>query len=282
MTYKSLFTVLTDENLAEPTLRQASAMAAAHDAHLEVLCLGVDRNHAGYYYAGASAVMFEETLSRAQDEVDRIDAAARRVLNNSDIRWSCQSDISQLADLTRHVSARARFSDLVILPQPYGESSGAEMEPATEACLFDGQTPVLILPGDSSAKSASPRPKKIVVAWNESLEALNAVRAALPLLKSAEEVHVVVVDPPKHGSDQADPGGMLSQYLARHDVTVTVDLLPNTMPRVIDTLSRHATEKQAEMIVMGAYGHSRFRQAVFGGATRAMLEEAVLPVLMAH
>lgn len=279
MTYNCLFTVLTDETLIDNTLTHAIAAAQTHDAHLEVLCLGVDRTQTGYYYAGASAIVLQETITRANDEAQAIEARASKILKNSDIRWGSETGMAQLADLGRHVAARARFSDLVILPKPYGEGRGAECEPITEAALFEGHTPTLILPDEGAP---TPTPKRVLVGWNESIEALSAVRAALPLLTQADAVHVVVIDPPTHGPNRSDPGGLLSQYLARHGVKVEIDVLSKTLPRVSDVLMRHAADMDADMMVMGAYGHSRFREAIFGGATRNMLEMATLPVLMAH
>lgn len=279
MTYNCLFSVLTDADLVDETLDHAMAMASAHEAHLDVLCLGVDRSQTGYYYAGASAVVLQETITKAQDDAEEIEAKVRARLDGSGLLWATEKGVSQLADMGRHVAARARFSDLVILPQPYGEGRGAELEPATEAALFEGHTPALIVP---TGAAPAPSPKRIMVGWNESIEALSAVRAALPLLTMAEDVHVVVIDPPTHGPARSDPGGLLSQYLARHDVKVEIDVLSKTLPRVSDILIRHATDMDADMMVMGAYGHSRFREAIFGGATRSMLENATLPVLMAH
>lgn len=279
MTYNSLFTVLTDESLVDETLDHAMAAATEHEAHLDVLCLGVDRSQSGYYYAGASAIVLQETIARAQEESEAIEAKARKVLGGSALRWGVEVGVSQLADLGRHVAARARFSDMVILPQPYGEGRGAELEPVTESALFEGRTPVMVTPKKSAPVT---RPARIMLGWNESSEALGAVRAALPLLKRADVVHVVVIDPPSHGPNRSDPGGLLSQYLARHGVKVEIDVLSKTLPRVSDVLLRHAGDMDADMVVMGAYGHSRFREAIFGGATRYMLEQANLPVFMAH
>ena len=279
MTYNCLFSVLTDEALVDDVLTHAIAVAQAHDAHLDVLCLGVDRSQSGYYYAGASAIVLQETISRAQEESEAIETKVKNILRNSDIRWGSETGVAQLADLGRHVAARARFSDMVILPQPYGEGRGAELEPVTEASLFEGHTPVLVLPDGGAPQ---PKPKRIMIGWNESIEALNAVRAALPLLRDADTVHVVVIDPPTHGPNRSDPGGLLSQYLARHNVKVEIDVLSKTLPRISDVLIRHAGDMDADLILMGAYGHSRFREAIFGGATRYMLEQAKVPVLMAH
>ncbi len=279
MSYKTIVTVLTDESLVDDTLAHAIAAAEAHDAHLDVLCLGVDRSQSGYYYAGASAIVLQETIARAQQEAEAIEVRVRKALGNTDLRWGAEAGVSQLADLGRQVSLHARFSDLVILPQPYGDGRGAELEPVTESTLFETRAPVLTVPAGCTP---TPRPARILLAWNESSEALGAMRAALPLLKAADVVHVVVVDPPKHGPERSDPGGAVAQYLSRHGVKSEIDVLSKTLPRVPDVLMRHAGDMDADLLVMGAYGHSRFREAIFGGATRTMLEEATLPVFMAH
>ncbi len=279
MAYKSIFSVLTDKKTADVVLAQSVAVAEAADAHLEVLCLGVDRSQTGYYYAGANAMILQETINRAQTEAAEIEEYVKKTLGQTDIRWSCESGVAQMADLGRHVSARARFSDLVVLPKPYGEGHGAELEPIVEAALFEGQAPVLIVPDSGKTIRA---PKRITVGWNESAEALVSIRAALPVLTYADVVRVVVIDPPTHGPNRSDPGGLLSQFLARHGVRVEIDVLSKTLPRVSDVLMRHAGDTESDLVVMGAYGHSRFREAILGGATRNMLETATIPVLMAH
>lgn len=279
MTYKSLFTVLTDPALVDETLTHAIATAEANDAHLDVLCLGVDRSQTGYYYAGASAVVLQETITRAQEDATEIDGLVRARLGGVTIRWAAEKGVAQLADIGRRVAERSRFSDLVTLPQPYGEGRGAELEAVTEAALFEGRTPVLVAP---AGPAPAPAPKRILLGWNESPESLSAARAALPILRAADVVHVVVIDPPAHGPNRSDPGGLLAQYLSRHGVKTEIDVLSRSMPRVSDLLLRHVTDMDADMVVMGAYGHSRFREAIFGGATRTMLEQATVPVFMAH
>ncbi|SLN10562.1 Universal stress protein family protein [Roseovarius albus] len=279
MAIKTLFTAVTDDTLVDPVLDHAIAMASTHDAHLDVLCLGVDRTHTGYYYAGASAMVFQEAIGQSQAQADQLEQMVQEKLQGQSIRWSTDKGVSQLPDLTRPVSARARFSDLTILPMPYADGRGAELEPTTEAVLFEGQCPALLVPDDHALNT---RPEQIMIAWNESAEAINAIRASLPLLCAARSVRVVVVDPPQHGPSRSDPGGPLSQYLARHGVSVEIDVLSRTLPRIADVLNRHAIDTGADLLVMGAYGHSRFREAVFGGATRNMLEHAKVPVLLAH
>jgi nucleotide-binding universal stress UspA family protein len=279
MTYKTILTVVTDPALLESTVSHAAVVARAADAHLDILCIGVDRSQTGYYYAGANAVVMQQQFERAQREGEEMEAQARAVMTQFDIRWSAESGMSQLAEISRHVAARARFADLVVLPKPYGDDHGVELEPVIEAAMFEGQVPVLVVPDDVTPPH---RPKRVVLAWNESSEALRAARAALPVLRGAELVHVVVVDPPQHGPNRSDPGGMLSQFLARHGVKAEINVLSKTLPRVSDVLLRHVGDVDADLIVMGAYGHSRFREAILGGATRHMLERANVTVLMAH
>lgn len=279
MAYKSLLTVLTDIDLAEAPIAQGISLAVANNGHLDVLSLGVDRSQTGYYYAGANAMVLQETLSRAREDSEKIEAYAESILKASSIRWGIETGVAQIADLGRHVAQRARFADLVVLPKPYGDGHGAELEPTIEAALFEGQTPVLVVPDGATPLADA---KTVSVAWNESAEALVAIRAALPILKNADLVRVVVVDPPTHGPNRSDPGGMLSQFLSRHGVKVEIDVLSKTLPRVSDIIMRHAVDSSCDMVVMGAYGHSRFREAILGGATRNMLEQAEIPVFMAH
>jgi len=279
MAYKSLLTVITDASTAKAPLDHITALAAAQDAHVEALCLGVDRTQTGYYYAGANALILQETLTRAHAEAADLLAMAKETLSKSDIRWSADDGVTPFADIARHVALHARFSDLVVLPKPYGDERGAELEPLVEAALFDADAPVLVVP---DGVAPCPAPSQVLVAWNQSREALAAIRAALPLLKQAKLVRIVVIDPPQHGPERSDPGGLLSQMLARHGVSCEIDVVSKTMPRVSDVLNRHVVDKGADMIVMGAYGHSRFREAILGGATRNMLEQATVPVFMAH
>ncbi|ALG91244.1 MAG: universal stress protein [Confluentimicrobium sp.] len=279
MAYKTILTVVTDPKLETAVLDQAIQLATREDAHLDILCLGIDRTQTGYYYAGANAMLLQETLKKAQEDSAAIEKAVRARMAPETVRWSSEAAVAQIAGLSNLVAHRARFSDLVVVPKPYGEGKGIEDEATVEAALFDGRAPVLIIPPKTDADAMGQR---VVVAWNESTEALAAVRAALPMLQAADVVNITVIDPPQHGPDRSDPGGLLSQMLGRHGVRAEIAVLAKTMPRISDVLNRHVQDIEADMVVMGAYGHSRFREAILGGATRSMLENAEVPVLMAH
>ncbi len=279
MAYKSICTFLTSEADVGPMLESASELARRYDAHLEVCCMGVDTTQSMGFYAGAPALLYESAIEAAREASESLCEAVRSKLRMSDLRWSVESAILTIGGMNAYIGIKARFVDLVVLPRPYGEGRSPQDEITTEAALFEGNAPVLVLPEPGKAL---PEFRKIVLAWNQGDEALRATRAALPLLIAADLVNVVVIDPPAHGIERSDPGGMLTQMLARHGVQAEVSVLARALPRVSDVLRRHVTDQDADLLVMGAYSHSRLRQAILGGTTRNLLEETRVPVLMAR
>ena len=281
MSFKSILTVVTNIDQAESAVKAASAITRQNDAHLDILVLGVDRTQVGYSYVGSGAVLMQAAMERAELEANEIEARVSKVLaaEPSELRASVETGVTQIGLLNELIAQYARFADLVVLPKPYGRTRSGEAETVVESSLFEGNAPVLIIP-EEGLPSATPR--RIVIAWNQSSEAMASVRRALPLLKSADLVSVTVIDPPPHGPERSDPGGMLCQMLVRHGVKAEVSVLAKTMPRISEVLARHACDIDADMVVMGAYGHSRFREAILGGATRNTLEKTALPIFMAH
>lgn len=279
MAYKSISTFLASDKDAAAQLDSAIQVARAHDAHLEVCCLGIDTTQSVGFYAGAPALIYQEALDEARASAEARATLARERLRLADLRWSVESAVLTLGGVNGYVGLKARFSDLVVMHRPYGEGRGPQDEIIAEAALFDGDAPVIIMPGQGQEPATF---RKIVLAWNQSDEALHAARAALPLLKQADLVNVVVIDPPAHGPERSDPGGLLTQMLVRHGVQVDVSVLARTLPRISDVLRRHALDQAADLLVMGAYSHSRLRQAILGGTTRNFLNETGLPVFMAR
>jgi nucleotide-binding universal stress UspA family protein len=281
MAYKSILTVATSsEGLLAP-VTAAAQIALGMDAHLDALAVGVDRTQVGYSYVGSGAVMIAAAMERAEAEARATEKALNAALGaqTPDLRSSVDSVVTQLGAVTDVVAARARYADLVVLPLPYGKDRGVEDEAVVEAALFEGMAPVLVVPPTGMQRG---EPRRIVVAWNQSREALVAARRSMPFLRRAENVQIVVIDPPIHGPERSDPGGLLCQLLVRHGIRAEVTVLAKSLPRVSDVLARHLRDVDADLLVMGAYGHSRFREAILGGATRNMLESAAVPVLLAH
>ena len=149
----------------------------------------------------------------------------------------------------------------------------------TEAVLFESGRPVLAVPyiGPDEAKI-----RNVIVAWDGRREASRAANEALPLLSKAETVSVVVVGDSAPSARTGEPGADLALHLTRHGVNVSVKRISDAGIDVTNALLSHAADSEADLIVMGGYGHSRLREFVLGGATRGILGSMTLPVLMAH
>lgn len=279
MAYKSILTILTDPDEVAGVLNAAAPFAAAHGAHLDVLCLGIDRSQMGYYYAGATAMIHEEMFAYSEQEAAKIEQAARDVLAKHEATWAVEAIVVPGPSLISVVASRARFADLVFLSKPYGPDKPSDAPMVAETALFHAQAPIIVMPDGMEMPT---RPERIVAAWNDSAEAMVAIRRALPLLVSAKQVSVCIVAPSRHSDSSADPGAEISKMLTRHGAKVEVTILPQTLTRVSEVIARHVSDIDADMLVMGAYGHSRFREAILGGATRNMLEHSAVPVFLAH
>lgn len=277
MAYKTVLVVSDTATEMEELIDAALPFAAAHGAHLSALCIGVDRTQMGYYALGD--MLSETSLQEARDEARRAEAAARQRLSRAEVAWDVRAIVTQSGIVSAAVGRSARVSDIVIAGRPYGSGKPSDAPALVEGAMFDGGAPVIVVP---PGRAVPPKPARVVCAWNDSAEALDAVRAALPVLSAADHVELLMVNPGRHPAGQADPGADISAWLSRHGAPVTVSIVPQTETRVSQTIARHAVDAGADMLVMGAYSHSRFREAILGGATRAMLETAPVPVLMAR
>lgn len=278
MNYRSIFTVWDGLESSRSTFETALNLARANDAHLSVLCIGYELIQPAFGYVDMSSTMVNENYADARNQAEGLKQEVTTILDVEDVKWSVETIISQMPGLSHAVGDATRFNDLVVLPKPYEKDGNVKAVNILEAALFEGSVPVLVHPS-STVKDFG---KRVVIAWNESKEALTAIRAALPFISAAETVEIVIINPARHDTDRSDPGSAISTMLARHGVNVEVSILPRTVSKISDILNRHITETGADLVVMGAYGHSRFRERILGGATRNTLETILVPVLMAH
>lgn len=170
-----------------------------------------------------------------------------------------------------YVADLGRFFDLIAVAHPGGED-GSAYAPALEAGLFQCSRPVLVLPKRGPEFPGD----KAAIAWNGSREAVRAVSAAMPLLAAAKSVQVISVD------GEAASLERLSAYLGGHGIEPHFRKLSAGDSEVGSLLLREAQDCEACLVVMGAYGHSRLREFVLGGATRSVLHESDVALLLAH
>jgi nucleotide-binding universal stress UspA family protein len=277
MDYKIIATVLTRQDDAPDALNAAIALAADMNAHLDIYIATISHTETNNYYLGAEAIMVAEQTRDAMAAREALEAWLDDRMKGEIIRWSSKAATVQGPALTGYLARSLRFSDLVVLPRPYQDNP--ETATVVEACLFSAERPVLMIPEGCEMPAHGGR---ILMGWNDGAEALAAARAALPFLEKSDQTDICIIDPPVHAADRSDPGGAMAQYLMRHGTKTQVDVLAKTEPHVGEILLRHAREVGAQMIVTGAYGHSRLREAVLGGATRSLLEMADRPILMSR
>jgi len=279
MSYKTILVNINSSKSCVIRVEVAINLAMQHDAHLVAL-------HTLAPFAPPSYAMVHmgpeiTEIIKAQEnavaaEIARAKADFIKQTSTSGIRngeWRTTID-----DPVDAMSLHARYADIVVIGQA-DSSDGSEIAVDFPARLvLAAGRPVLIVPNAGSFDSTG---KRILIAWNGSREATQAVTDAIPLLKLADNVNVMAVNP-RHGEHGSVPGADLGTYLARHGVHVDVMTNPGDELDVGNELLSRAADLSADLIVMGGYGHSRVREWILGGATRTILESMTIPVLMSH
>lgn len=178
------------------------------------------------------------------------------------------------------ISLRARYSDLAVISQFSPDDHAATVPPDfPEYIILNSGTPVLVVPYAGSFESVGKRP---LIAWNASSASTRALKDALPLLKSATSADVVVFNAEEDREAHSEQAGDdIALFLARHEIPVEVHREVTSL-NVGDSLLSLAADLGSDLVVMGGYGHSRFREIMLGGATRTILKSMTVPVLMSH
>ena len=277
MDYKTILVHFDAGRTAPPRLEIAIQLAQKFEAHvacLYALSLPPAPSHAaeaGQILVDAQKRMRDEMLQKARGAYDE---CVRRA-GFERIEWRA-SDADALAAVGLH----ARYADLTVIGQKNEEWPSGVSKEFEERLLLSAGRPVLVVPYAFERRGLGER---ILVAWNASRESARAVSDALPLLARAKQVHVVAFNPGSAGSAHGDlPGADIGLVLTRHGVKVTVSQYEARDIDVGNLLLSRAFDFSADMIVMGAWGHSRLQELVMGGVTRTLLQSMTVPVLMSH
>ncbi len=176
--------------------------------------------------------------------------------------------------LSNALSIQSRYADLLVVPGRYGNNSNLNQDFELAEILPISACPVLVLPEDQPAPTQLP--KRVLVAWNGSHESARALSLAMPIINQAEQIDLVSV-----ASNEAEASD-IAKHLTHHGINVNVHLVEGNSTNAGKTILNQAITLESELVVMGAYGHSRFREQVLGGATEYMIGHSSLPVLFSH
>lgn len=274
MSFKTILALIGTAT-SEADLDKAIALSAELEAHLSVVVLRTAISTFGVDYPAAAA-----WLDARQKEIDEL-IDVRHKAEDRCQKSGLSFDVDHIYDdrfiIESNIGIRAIYADAVVMGA--GVRSDNELrKAAVNAAAFDAGTPLILMP---SVRPTSLKPRNVLLAWNSRPQAASAAKAAAGMLAGADAVHLVIIDPDaSYFANGGVPGADMAAFLSRHGAKVFIEQLASGERATQDVIRRHAMELGCDMIVMGAYGHSRLRERVFGGVTASILEDCDVPVFL--
>ncbi|WP_166038053.1 universal stress protein [Sphingosinicella sp. YJ22] len=270
---RSILLHVDGEEGQEARVEAALDLARAFEGH--ITCVQINPFRSGY--VGVNALGGAVAIPEFIEEIEQAKAERRQRLEDrlraEQVLWAWQE---VTGDVAQSLIDLSRLTDVVVLNGP-----GEDPWSAVDALSLSGEVivharpPVLVMPARRRSLDCFGR---ALVAWNGSPESCNALKASLPMLRGASGVHIAIAT----REETAFPATLASEYLGWHGIKSDLREIELGTRELWEALLHEASQVGAAYIVMGGYGHSRFREAVLGGTTRAMLKLADLPLLIGH
>ena len=277
---KNMLVVVEDSAAADVRLDVACEMASRFEAHLTVLAVGPPPLLSYGSEMGGAAQFISEEIDAARARIESAAERAKRRLEGKEVTPDIHLVSEITPDVARQVARHARYADITFTGQPDPDTPDSTVLAAIDGVLFDSGRAMVMIPNRWSGAGFG---KRILLAWDGSKRAARVSTASLPLLVAAEQVIVAVVEPEvgayAHGEE---PGADIAVSLARSGAKVQVDILASAGRSTSQALQSCARDHNCDLIVMGAYGHTRMREAWFGGVTREMVDTSDTPLFLAH
>jgi nucleotide-binding universal stress UspA family protein len=274
MSYKTILVHVDQSRHAAQRIRIAAEIAQAQQAHLIGSAMtGISRfiQMEGAAFVAAHVEIFRDRALAALEAFERI---VRSLEVPSHERRFIDDDAEG------GLTLQARYADLVVVSQTdLDEPEASFIADLPEFVMLNAPRPVLVIPSAGQFGQVGRHP---LIAWDGGMQATRAVTAALPLLRQADNVTVAIFNPDNRlGTHGEQPGADIALYLARHGVKVEV-AQEKTGIDIGNALLSLAADRGADLLVMGGYGHARFREVLLGGVTLTVLRTMTIPVLLAH
>jgi nucleotide-binding universal stress UspA family protein len=293
MPHGTVAVLATDATFDRAAVLAALAMSDTEEAHLDIHCIGrchgpsagaealaADGLAADGLAAGPIAPAGRPDDRAALARAEALEAALRPVIPRHRRNIAFHPQALRDGSAGAQLASTIRFADWIVAAAPLDPQDRRLQIAGLKAGLLMGGVPVMLVPREGAETAHAPA--RIAVAWDGSRGALAAVRAALPLLRRAGLVDVIVVDPDIRHGDRSDPGGDLALFLARNGARVEINVLARSRPRIPEVLVRHCCDTAAEAVVMGACGHARPGRALFGTTSRGMLRLSKIPLILSR
>jgi nucleotide-binding universal stress UspA family protein len=288
MALKNLLVQVDGSRSAPARYEAAIRLAQQHGAHLAGLCLGVDQPIHPTVMGMVPPDFIEGQRQAIKDRAEMAASSFRVALEKAGLSGECRIVQGFAADAIDALAEHARHVDVAILGQPDPDEDSALGDAFIAEVVMACGRPIIAIPYVGVSATLGQR---VLVAWDGGREATRAVNDALPILEKARSVSVLSVNPHISSDGRRDPGADISLHLARHAVNVeaarTITQETSIGHFILDTsvsdvILAEIADNSIDLLVMGAYGHSRLREWVLGGITRNLLAHMTVPVLMSH
>ncbi len=274
MAIKDILVHVDTQPGSEDRIAFAASLAKKTKAHLTGLHVKADV----VIPVTENDVIVPESLIEDQERVIELQAQAAKnqfdgAVSANEIKGEWRTAHGLAADVLRH---HAHATDLIIVGQQHPDATDAQDVP--EGVLQDTGCPTLIVPYAGVGRTFA---ENVMVAWDDSAPAARAVHDSLALIGKASRVEIVSIRAKDEASD-GDPCAEICAHLRRHGVKAEGTTLYKNGSKVSDILLAHAADNGCDLLVMGSYGHSRWREFIFGGVTEDMLEKTMIPIFTSH
>jgi len=279
MKYKNILIHLDHSSGCSNRLEAAFGLARQFDAQVSGLFVVPNYVVPSYVEAQISVDLITDVTEKAMARAGETLAEYQKLANDAGVDMSGHVIEGQLIPILREHS---KYADLMILGQDHPDDPDNASYGLADALLFEGACACLVVP--HSGRLTTPG-KRVLLTWNASRESARALREAMPLLSTAETV-VVLSSEPDDGYDDVARGHPhareLDRFLKSHGIESVSSGISDPDLSPTDAIIGQAVEMNADVIVMGAYGHARLREIILGGVTRDLLKQTQLPLLLAH
>ena len=280
MSLKNLLVLLDDTKANGGRLNAAIALAKAQDAHLTGLYAISEPDIPGFVMGQIPQDSINARRAEAEETAKAATDAFLALADREGVKADARVARTLEQEVAATVARQARYADLAIVGQAEPEEAGPGGRNLVEKLTLSAGRPVLVIPYIGAER---PVGRVVTVAWDAGREAARAVVDALPLLKSAEQVHLLMVNPRRGPYDHGEePGADIALSLARHGIKIEAHTLTAPDIEEGDAILSWLSDSGSDLLVMGLYGHARLLELVVGGVSRRILESMTVPVLMSR